>query len=58
MEGDKVLIVNRLLVDIVPVVVIEIHGRNPLLFRRHNHPPDAAEAVQVDYEEKDQFIVE
>ena len=56
MQGDKVLVVNGLLVDVVPVIVIVIHWRDPLLGLRNDHPPDAAEAMQVNYEEENELV--
>lgn len=56
MERHEVLVVDGLLVDVVPVLVVEVHRRNPLLLGRDNHPPDAAEAMQIDDEEEDEFV--
>ena len=56
MQRHEVLVVDRLFVNVVPVVVIEVHGGDPLLVRRDDHPPDAPKAVQVDDEEEDQLV--
>ena len=55
-QRHKVLIVDCLLVYVVPVIVVKVHRWNPLLGGGDNHPPDAAEAVQVDDEEEDKFV--
>ena len=56
MQRDEILVIYSLAVDKVPVVIVKIHWRNPLLLLRHNHPPDAAEAVQVDDKEEDKLV--
>ena len=56
MQGHSVLVVDSLSVDVVPVIVIEIHRWDPFLFLRDNHPPDTAETVEVDDQEKDELV--
>lgn len=56
MKGYRVLVVYGLFVDKVPVVVVEVHGRDPLLLCPDDPPPHASEAMQVDNQKEDQLV--